>query len=588
MSNDVDPITQEVVGNFLRSTANEMGVTMMRTAYSSILIAKDFSTGIFDAEANIIGQAEYVPIHIASMQYSVEWAVEEIGRENLHPGDMLMHNDPFRGGTHIADLTVIRPVFDEADDELIAFTANRAHQIDLGGMSAGGFAGDATDAYQEGLRVPPVKIWDAGDSQDDLWKFMLSNVRIPRSTYGDMRAQIASNLTGEKRIHELIQRYDIDTFERACSALRDHSERLIRSELEAIPDGTYHGVDYMDDDGISKNRVRIEVTVTVDGSEFIVDFDGTDDETDGPINCPWTVTAGGVYIALYHLTDPDIPFNAGCFRPVHILVPPGTVLNADHPAPTFGGNTETSKRVIDAIIRAFSDALPERITGANIGTSLNLTGGGSTEQHGEYAFYMFIEGGWGGRSTHDGISAVKSQISNTKNQPVETLERKYPFMLHRYGLRDDSGGPGEYRGGLGVIWEVEFTDGDASINALADRVTIPPWGVHGGEAGEPNEILLQRSEDDEFRSIGERFDTVSPSKFSNIPIHQGDVVSVRTAGGGGYGDPTDRDVDAVLRDVELGYVSESTALEAYGVDVERAERVGRPNDRVDESGGDGQ
>lgn len=588
MTDDVDPITQEVVGNFLRSTANEMGVTMMRTAYSSILIAKDFSTGIFDAEANIIGQAEYVPIHIASMQYSVEWAVDEIGRENLEPGDMLMANDPFRGGTHIADHTVIRPVFDEAGEELIAFTANRAHQIDLGGMSAGGFAGDATDAYQEGLRVPPVKIWDAGEEQDDLWKFMLSNVRIPRSTYGDMRAQIASNLTGERRIHELIERYDVETFERACSALRDHSERLIRSELEKIPDGTYHGVDYMDDDGITSDPVRIEVTVTVDGSEFVVDFEGTDGEAAGPINCPWAVTAGGVYIALYHLTDPDIPFNAGCFRPVHILVPSGTVLNADHPAPTFGGNTETSKRVIDAIIRAFSDALPERVTGANLGTSLNFTGGGSTEEHGEYAFYMFIEGGWGGRPTGDGISAVKSQISNTKNQPVETLERKYPFILRRYSLREDSGGPGEYRGGLGVVWEVEFTDDDASINALADRVTTPPWGVHGGEPGDANQILLQRTDDDEFRPVGERFSTVSNSKFSNIPIESGDVVSIRTAGGGGYGHPADRDVERVLRDVEHGYVSEESALSEYGVDVERGERVEKPNDAPGENGGDGE
>lgn len=588
MSDDVDPITQEVVGNYLRSTANEMGVTMMRTAYSSILIAKDFSTGIFDAEANIVGQAEYVPIHIASMQYSVEWAVEEIGRENLEPGDMLMHNDPFRGGTHIADHTIIRPVFDRDDDELIAFTANRAHQIDLGGMSAGGFAGNATDAYQEGLRVPPVKIWDAGEDQKDIWKFMLSNVRIPRSTYGDMRAQIASNLTGEERIHELIDRYDVETFKRVCSALRDHSESLIRSEIETIPDGTYHGVDYMDDDGISAEPVRIEVTVTVDGSEFVVDFEGTDDEADGPINCPWTVTAGGVYIALYHLTDPDIPFNAGCFRPVHILVPPGTVLNANHPAPTFGGNTETSKRVIDAILRAFGDALPERVTGANLGTSLNFTGGGSTEDHGDYAFYMFIEGGWGGRATHDGISAVKSQISNTKNQPVETLERKYPFLVHRYGLRDDSGGPGEHRGGLGVVWEVELTEGKASINALADRVTIPPWGIHGGEAGEPNAILLQRTEDDDFRPVDERFDAASPSKFSNVPIESGDVVSIRTAGGGGYGNPTDRDVEKVLRDVELGYVSEESALAEYGVDVETGTRVGdRADDPERPDGGDG-
>lgn len=563
----VDPITQEVIGNYLRSTADEMGTTMMRTAYSSILIAKDFSTGLFDANANIIGQAEYVPIHIASMMYSVEWAIDEIGRDALEPGDMIMHNDPFRGGTHIADHTVIRPVFTKDESELIGFTANRAHQLDMGGMSAGGFAGDATSAYQEGIRVPPVKIWDAGTEQRDLWKFLLSNVRVPRNTYGDMRAQIASNLTGEERLHELIDRYSLETFRAACSALRDHSEQMIRSEIADIPDGTYHGVDYMDDDGISADRVRIEVEVTVDGDELLVDFDGTAPQTAGPINCPYAVTAGGVYIALYHLTDPEIRFNEGCFRPVHIMVPAGTVLNADHPAPTFGGNTETSKRVIDAIIAAFVDALPDRVTGANIGTSLNFTGGGSSATHGDYAFYLFIEGGWGGRPTHDGTSAVKSQISNTKNQPVEVLERKYPFRMRRYELRDDSGGPGRWRGGLGVVWEVEFTDGEASINALADRVTIPPWGVYGGKPGEPNQILIKRKQDAAFAPVGEVFDTVSPSKFSNIPVREGDVISIRSAGGGGYGDPHERDPELVTKDATLGYVSPDRAREAYGVDI---------------------
>lgn len=571
-----DPITQEVIGNYLRSTADEMGQTMMRTAYSSILIAKDFSTGLFDAEANIIGQAEFVPIHIASMQYSVQWALDEIGWENINPGDMLMHNDPFRGGTHIADHTVIRPIFDENEEELIAFAANRAHQIDMGGMSPGGFAGNATDAYQEGIRVPPVKIWDRGEEQQDLWKFMLSNVRIPRSTYGDMRAQIASALTGEERIHELVNRYDKATFAAACEGLKDHSEELMRAEIAKIPDGTYSAVDYMDDDGNSDEPVKIKVTITIDGDELVTDFEGTDPQVKGPINCPWTVTAGGVYIALYHLTDPNIPFNQGCFRPVHTLVPPGTILNANHPAPTYGGNTETSKRVIDSIIKAFTDALPEQVTGANVGTSLNLTGGGSTPDHGEYAFYLFIEGGWGGRATHDGISAVKSQISNTKNQPVEVFEKKYPFRLRRYSLRDDTGGAGEHQGGLGVVWEMELTEGETTLNCLADRVTIPPWGVHDGEPGEPNQILLKRSEDEAFRPIGEVFGTTSPSKFSNVTITEGDVVSIQTAGGGGYGDPADRNREKVLDDVQMGYVSAETAKETYGInpkvldDLERA------------------
>lgn len=568
----VDPVTQEVIGNYLRSTADEMGTTMMRTAYSSILIAKDFSTGLFDAEANIIGQADYLPIHIASMSYSVDWAVREIGRENLAPGDMIMHNDPFRGGTHIADHTVIRPVFTADDSELLGFAANRAHQLDMGGMSAGGFAGDATSAYQEGLRVPPVKIWDAGEEQRDLWKFLLSNVRVPRNTYGDMRAQIASNLTGEKRLHELVDRYGLETFRAACEALRDHSERQIRAEIAAMPDGTYRGVDYMDDDGVTDDPVRIEVEVVVDGEELVVDFEGTDPQTAGPINCPYAVTAGGVYIALYHLTDPEIRFNEGCFRPVHIMVPAGTVLNADHPAPTFGGNTETSKRVIDAIILAFEDALPDTVTGANIGTSMNFTGGGSTASHGEYAFYLFIEGGWGGRPTHDGISAVKSQISNTKNQPVEMLERKYPFLMQRYGLRENSEGAGEYRGGFGVVWEVELTEGEASINTLADRVTIPPWGVYDGEDAAPNEILMKPEGTDSFEPIAELFDTVSPSKFSNVPIEAGDVISIRTAGGGGYGDPTDRDPELVVHDVEMGYISPARARSVYGVDPDGGSR----------------
>jgi N-methylhydantoinase B/oxoprolinase/acetone carboxylase alpha subunit len=563
-----DRITQEVVRNYLESTADEMGITMMRTAYSSILIAKDFSTGIFDAEANIIGQAEYAPIHIASMQYSVSWVVDELGEEAINPGDMIMHNDPFRGGTHIFDHTIIRPIFDRDDEELVAFAANRAHQIDMGGLAAGGFAGDATDAYQEGIRVPPVKIWDEGEVQDDLWKFLLANVRIPRSTFGDMRAQIASNLTAEERIHELIDRYGVDTFEGACLDLQEHSDRLMRAQIEQIPDGTYSAVDYMDDDGITDEPVKLAVTITVDGDELIADFDGTDEQTTGPINCPWAVTAGGVYIALLHVTDPEIPFNAGCFRPVHVTVPAGTVLNADHPAATVGGNTETSKRVIDVVVRAFEDVLPDRVAGANHGTSNNFTGGGTTVKGDEYAWYLFIEGGWGGRATSDGPTAVKSQISNTKNQPVEVFEKKYPFVMTRYEIHEDSEGPGEHRGGFGVIWEMELQEGTASINALADRFRNPPWGVYGGEPAKHNRMFIKQRNDDEFRTIQEVYGTVSPSKFSNLEIEAGDVISIQTAGGGGYGDPYARPPEAVQEDVRLGYLSPDRAFEKYGVRID--------------------
>jgi N-methylhydantoinase B len=572
----VDPVTLEVLRNACVAVAEEMNATLVRTGYSpNIKERRDCSTALFDAEGRMVAQAETMPVHLGAMPFSVAAAIERFPPETLSPGDAVLSNDPFAGGAHLPDLTLVSPVFHEG--RVVAYAANRAHHADVGGSRAGSVAADATEIYQEGLRIPPVKFIEGGEVREDLLAVVLANVRTPDERRGDLRAQAAANETGRRRSGALADRYG-EQLEPGLGAVLDYSERRMRSELETVPDGTYEFEDVLDDDGRGNRDLPIRVAVTVDGDSVHVDFAGTADQTEGPVNAVFAVTASATYYAVRAVTDPDIPPNHGCYRPISIDAPDGSLVDARAPAAVVGGNIETSQRITDVVLGAFAAADPGRVVAACQGTMNNVTFGGTdprpvateadAQPAGEatraYAFYETQGGGFGGRAGRDGMDGVHVHMSNTMNTPVEVLETAYPLRVERYALRPDSGGAGEFRGGLGLRRDVRVRDHTATFSVLADRQRHAPYGLAGGEPATPGAVYRRagtESWDDADRIDGKSTHDLPP----------GTVVSIRTPGGGGYGDPADRDPAAVERDLRLGKLSAAAVRERYGdIDVERA------------------
>jgi N-methylhydantoinase B len=551
----VDSVTLEVVRNACVAVAEEMNATLVRTSYSpNIKDRRDCSCALFDAEGRMVSQAENIPVHLGAMPASVAAAVEAFPPESLAPGDAVLLNDPFHGGAHLPDLTLVTPVF--VDGDPAAFAANRAHHADIGGANAGSVAADSTEIYQEGLRIPPVKLFEAGEPDADLLGMLLANVRTPDERRGDLRAQHAANRTGARRFGDLVERHGTGTMEEAMAAVLDYSERRMRAELEALPDGSYRFVDRLDDDGQGVTELRIEVEVRIEGDSAVVDFAGTAEQVRGAINAPVAVTRSATYYAVRSVTDPDIPPNEGAYRPITVEAPEGTIVNARPPAAVVGGNLEVSQRVTDALLGAFAERVPERSVAAGQGTMNSVTFGGTDPRDGSpFAFYETIGGGFGGRAAADGMDGVHVHMSNTLNTPVEVLETAYPLRVREYALRPDSGGPGEHRGGLGLRRVIAARADGTSFSLLADRRRRGPYGIAGGEAGTPGEDVLET--DGGSRSI--------PSK-STHELDAGDVVTVRSPGGGGYGDPTDRAEAALARDLRLGKVTPAHVREAYGRD----------------------
>jgi N-methylhydantoinase B len=561
----VDSVTLTVIYNALVNIAREMGLTMMRTAYSPIFNeALDFSVVIFDDQARMMAQAEFCPSQIGAIRYTVGWAIEEVGLENFRPDDVIIHNDPYRGNGHIPEHMVVKPVF--VDEVLFGFVANIGHMAEIGGKAPGGFAADATEVYQEGLRLPPVKIVDQGREVEDLWKVILSNHRTPRNSYGDLKAMIGSLYVAEQRLIELVKQYGIDPMRRASEELMSLAEQRMRAEIARIPDGEYHFDDLMEDDGVTDEPRRIHLTVTVAGDELIADWTGTEPQALGPTNCTYGSTASAVFNALFQLTDPTIPKNEGCYRPVHIIAPPGTIVNVKHPGPEVAGHTEVNPRLTFMMIGALAQALPERVVAADGGTSCNFLFGGVHPDTGRfYANYHFEGVGWGGRPDGDGNSAQCAIVGNCRNTPVEVFETRYPWRTLSYRLRRDSGGPGEHRGGLGTDRIMEVTAPEITLSVMMDRMKVQPWGLFGGQGGHNAGVFIKRPGDDRFRTFQEVFGTVSPTKFANIRLGQGDQVLLRSAGGGGHGDVRQRPPHQVLADVRRGYVSAAQAQADYGV-----------------------
>lgn len=562
---ELDPVLARVLARAFESTCNEMGSAMIRTAVSAVFVeGRDFSCALLDHRAELVAAANFDPSHLSAMALTTEYAMMELGWDSLNEGDVIIVNDPYRGGGHLPDICVIRPVF--AEGKMLGLAINRGHHIDVGGMSVAGFPGTARSVYQEGIRIPPVKWFEGGVERPQVMDLILLNVRFPREQLGDFRGQLASCMTAEQRVQELVARHGFDTVAAAMQATKDHSETLMRSAVGEIPDGSYRFTDVMDDDGVGGGPYGIEVEIRVAGDEAVVDFTGSSAQAGGPVNSSYGNTVGSVFNAFMHTFGAEIPFNHGCFRPVGFEVPRGSFLNPIPPAPVFGGVTETSIRIIDAVFGALAQAVPHQVAAGCYGSCTNLAGGGwDAERNQTYGVYFFQEGGWGATSWRDGWSSVPNPTSNFNDYPAEVVESTLPLRCREIALNEDSAGAGRYRGGFGTRRTYELLADECDVNALGDRFVTPPWGLEGGADGHPARLLLQRTEDSEPRPFDQIFDLQSPSKFSAVTLTRGDRVFMRSGGGGGHGDPFEREPERVREDVREGLVSPTNAEALYGV-----------------------
>lgn len=515
-----DPIETEIFRHLFISVAEEMGVALERTAFSpNIKERRDHSCALFDAGGRLIAQAAHIPVHLGAFPLMMARLVPEM---TWRPGDMLLCNDPFVGGTHLPDLSLIAPVFTEAG-ELFGFVANRAHHADIGGWAPGSMA-PATELYQEGVIVPPVKLLEEGRLNEALVALFCRNTRTPRERRGDLAAQIAANETGIRRLRELLATYGPEQLARRIRDARSHSERAVRALLAAIPSGDYSFTDTLDDDGFGNGPVPIAATVRARGDRVQVDFTGSAPQQPGPINAPLAVTHSAVYYCVLCLLPEEVALNDGCFAPIEVVAPEGSVVNARPPAAVAGGNVETSQRIVDTVFGALAAALPERIPAASQGTMNNVTIGGIDPESGEaFAYYETIGGGTGGSPRGPGIDAVHCHMSNTRNTPAEALEYHYPLRVRRYALADGSGGTGHHPGGRGAVREIELLT-DARVTLLCDRRRRGPYGLQGGRPGQPGADALL---------CGDREESLPGKTSRHAPA--GAILRVRTPGGGGWG-----------------------------------------------------
>ena len=517
-----DPVKLEIFKSLFHSIAEEMGATLKRTAYSpNIKERRDYSCAIFDESGRMVAQGDHMPVHLGSMPLSVEAA---IAHRTIGPGDMIALNDPYKGGTHLPDITLVSGVF--VKGRLLFYVASRAHHSDVGGMTPGSMP-LAEEIYQEGLRIPPVKLLKAGKINRDVWDLVLHNVRTPDERDGDLAAMIGANRTGERRLVEILGKYGRREVNTYITELLDYTERMTRHVIASIPNGTYEAEDFLDDDGIGDQPVKIRVRITIRGSNARVDFSDSDPQVAGSVNAVYAITASVVFYVFRTLVGVPIPATAGGMRPLEIIAPEGTVVNARPPAAVCGGNVETSQRIVDVLYRCLARAMPDTVPAASQGTMNNVTFGGKDHRSGgAFAYYETIAGGMGARPTMDGISGVHTHMTNSMNTPVEAMEYAYPVRIERYGLRPASGGDGRYRGGDGIVREIRFLT-PAQVTVLSERRRIQPYGLRGGAPGKPgrNSVLRAGGGTDQF-----------PSKFTTS-VAAGDVLCIETPGGGGWGRP---------------------------------------------------
>jgi len=556
----VDPATFEIIKNSFYKIAEEMRVVLAKTAYSPILkSAGDYSCGVFDARGEMVAQGPDLPIHLGSMPDAVR-AVVAAFSSDVHEADVFIHNDPYFGGSHLPDVNVVRPAFHEG--QLLGFACLRAHWPDVGSATPGSY-GAVTEIYGEGLRLPPLRLISRGVLNADLEKVILANVRTPDERKGDLGAQLAATLRATERLADLARRYGAAELIGYMAQVIDYSERLMRTTLADLPDGDGTFEDFCDGDGIVDDdgkdaRFRIRLAISKRGDRVLVDFAGSDPQVKGPMNAPLSVTASGVYCGLKTAIDPNnlIPPNSGCWRAIEIKAPRGSVVNANFPAPVVYANHEMSHRLADMVMGALAHFMPDQVMACSQGTSAILTLGGVDPRTGRpYVSYETVKGGFGARPNKDGINVVASGISNTMNTPVEILEMAFPVRVERYEIMVDSGGAGRYRGGCGARRVWRMLDGADATGALCmERMTSPPFGLLGGQAGAAATVTLT-TPDGETREL--------PSKGA-FAAPAGAVVDMRTPGSGGFGAVAERDPAAIGRDLLDGYVTAEGAQRDYG------------------------
>jgi len=517
-----DPTRLEIFKNLYHSVAEEMGASLRRSAFSpNIKERRDYSCAVFDGKGDVLAMGDHMPVHLGSMPMSVAAAMAEL---DLGPGDLALLNDPYAGGTHLPDITMVMPVYIRGTRGPIYYVANRAHHADVGGSQAGSM-GLAREIFQEGFRIAPVKLMQGGKMQRDILKLLLFNVRTPEEREGDLTAQIASCRIGERRLKEIFMKYGRKEIDEYAGHLIDYSANMMRAALRTIPRGTYRAEDFLDGDGIVDRPIRIAASVKIAGDSAVVDFSGSDPQCAGSVNAVAAIAHSAVFYVFRCLLNEEVPATSGLMRPIKVIIPEGTIVNARAPAAVAGGNVETSQRITDTLLRALAKALPNRIPAASQGTMNNFTLGGSDPRRSgaPFAYYETIAGGMGARPDRDGISGIHTHMTNSWNSPIEVLEHSYPVRVLRYSFRPNSGGAGQYRGGDGLIREVELLT-DMQVGLLCDRRARGPYGLAGGDPGKPGR--------NELRVAGKRRPLAAKCAFYAAA---GAVVRIESPGGGGWG-----------------------------------------------------
>jgi N-methylhydantoinase B len=555
----IDPIRLELIKNALDAIVDEMAIALMRSAYSTnIKTAMDMSSALCDAQGRLIAQGLTLPLHLGSIPDAIAEVVRKFdGR--ISPGDQFLLNDPYQGGTHLPDFYLFKPIF--VADERVGWSVSIGHQTDVGGKTAGGNGSDATEIFQEGIRIPPVKLFEAGRPNQAVFDILEKNVRVPHVVLGDVRAQIAACLAGERGYLALIDRYGVTDLAAASTALLDQSERLARNAIAAMPDGVYSFVDYIDEDGLDPDPIPIAVTITVAGDRMVVDFEGSARQVRGAINSPFPFTKSAVYACVRHLIGGDPPNNEGYFRPIEVRAPAGTIVNPVMPA-SVAARGLTGFRMATAVFGALAKIAPERVFACESGGDTGISYGGYDAERKPFVFIEFLYGGWGGRPDRDGVDGCSSSVVNFSNNPIEIIEAEQALRIREYGYVPDTGGAGTFRGSLALVREWEFTADEATFQMRTDRRRFVPYGLAGGRDGTPSTNVL----DPDGAAVE------LPTK-TRLTVHSGDRVRHRVAGAGGWGDPLRREPARVLHDVREEKLTAAYAEREYGVVIDEARGV---------------
>ena len=556
----IDPVTLAVLQSGLQQVCNEMDLAFVRAAFSPVISeALDRSDGIYHRDnGELIAQGELgLPVFVGTMQFSVQAVIERVQKYKItvNPGDVFIVNDPYLGGTHLMDVKFVKPFFYK--EKLWCWLANTGHWPDTGGMVPGGFSANATEVEQEGLRLPPVKLYKQGEIDDEILSIILSNIRVADQRIGDIKAQAAALATGEKRLGAVLDRYGADVVDAAIAELKSRAAAQMRAKIATIPDGVYEGEAFVDSDGVVNEPLRIAMKVTKAGDTLHFDMSGSSPPCRGPMNSVIATTKSSIYLAVKHVF-PDVPINAGTFAPLDIKDPHDTFLYAKYPRPVSGCAAEVSQRIAEAVFAALSKAIPAQLFAAPAGTSGNLSVGGlDPKTKRPYVMYVISGGGYGGSAQGDGISNGCSTIGISKTTPVEIMEQRYPVLFEEFSLHENSGGAGEHRGGFGVNYKIRIRRGEATASMVMDHGRTGPQGALGGGDGGLNTVRIMRD--------GVPYVPPHLSKDQSIALTEGDVIEVSTPGGGGYGAPDKRSKESIERDIARGYYTREEAARMYGI-----------------------